>query len=61
LYDPANYELVTIYCFAPLHGHFEKKAMRQFIQDYWLEYFPKLPVYQTFVARLNRLEAPFNH
>ena len=29
-------ELVTIYCFAHLHGHFEKKAMRQFIQDYWL-------------------------
>jgi hypothetical protein len=52
-------ELVTIYCFGHLHGHFEKKAMHQFIQEYWLEYFPKLPAYQTFVARLNRLEATF--
>jgi hypothetical protein len=50
---------MTIYCFAHLHGHFEKKAMRQFMQDYWLEYFPKLPAYQTIVARLNRLEATF--
>jgi hypothetical protein len=33
--------------------------MHQFIQDYWSEYFPKLPAYQTFVARLNRLEATF--
>lgn len=52
-------ELVTIYWFAHLHGHFEKKAMHQFIHDYWLAYFPKLPAYQTFVARLNRLEATF--
>jgi hypothetical protein len=52
-------ELVTIYCFAHLHGHFEKKAMHQFIQDYWAECFPKLPAYQTFVARLNRLEPTF--
>ena len=52
-------ELVTIYCFAHLHGHFEKKAMHQFIKEYWLAYFPKLPAYQTFVARLNRLEATF--
>lgn len=52
-------ELVTIYCFAHLHGHFEKKAMHQFIRTYWSEYFPQLPAYQTFVARLNRLEATF--
>lgn len=49
-------ELVTIYCFGHLHGHFEKNAMHQFIRQYWAEYFPKLPSYQTFVARLNRLE-----
>lgn len=52
-------ELVTIYWFGHLHGHFEKKAMRQFIHNYWREFFPKLPSYQTFVARLNRLEATF--
>ena len=52
-------ELVTIYWFAHLHGHFEKKAMHHFIRHYWREFFPKLPSYQTFVARLNRLEATF--
>lgn len=52
-------ELLTIYCFGHLHGHFEKKAMHQFIKQYWSEYFPKLPSYQTFVARLNRLEPTF--
>lgn len=52
-------ELVTIYWFAHLQGHFEKKAMHQFIRDYWRGFFPTLPSYQTFVARLNRLEATF--
>lgn len=52
-------ELVTIYCFGHLHGHFEKKAIHQFIKQYWSEYFPKLPSSQTFVARLNRLELTF--
>jgi hypothetical protein len=52
-------ELVTIYCFGHLHGRFEKKAIHQFIRRYWAEYFPKLPAYQTFVARLNCLEATF--
>jgi len=52
-------ELVAIYWFAHLHGQFEKKAMHQFIHNYWRVFFPKLPSYQTFVARLNRLEATF--
>ena len=33
--------------------------MHEFIRDYWWEYFPKLPAYQTFVARLNQLEPTF--
>lgn len=52
-------ELVTIYWFAHRHGRFEKKAMYEFIRDYWRAYFPKLPAYQTFVARLNQLEPTF--
>ena len=52
-------ELVTIYVFGHLQGQFEKKAIYTFIRTYWLEYFPKLPAYQTFVARLNRLEPTF--
>ena len=52
-------ELLAIYWFCHLHQRFEKKAMHAFIRDYWLEYFPKLPAYQTFVARLNQLEPTF--
>jgi len=52
-------ELVAIYWFAHLHGHFEKKAMHKFIHDSWPAFFPTLPGYPTFVTRLNRLEATF--
>lgn len=52
-------ELITIYFFGHRHRLFEKKAMHQFIAQYWHEFFPRLPAYQTFVARLNRLEATF--
>lgn len=52
-------ELITIYWFGHLNGRFAKKAIYQFIHAYYFAYFPKLPAYQTFVARLNRLEASF--
>ena len=52
-------ELVAIYLFAHLNGKFEKKAMHRFIDQYWLHFFPRLPAYQTFVARLNLLEQTF--
>ena len=35
--------LITIYWFAHLHGHFEKKARHRFIRHDCLAYFPKLP------------------
>jgi hypothetical protein len=49
-------ELVTIWFFAHLEGCFEKKRMHRLIRNYWREWFPRLPGYQTFVLRLNRLE-----
>jgi len=52
-------ELITIYWFGHQQGRFEKKAIHALIKDYWLAYFPKLPAYQTFVARLNQLEPTF--
>ncbi len=52
-------ELITIYWFGHLNQRWEKKAIHEFIQAYWLHYFPKLPAYQTFVARLNQMEASF--
>jgi hypothetical protein len=52
-------ELVTIRLFAHLEGCFEKKRMHRLILKYWREWFPRLPSYQTFVLRLNRLEQTF--
>src|SRR5690349_9587697 len=52
-------ELMTIWFFAHLHGYFEKKQMHTFIKHYWQPWFPHLPAYQTFVLRLNHLEASF--
>ena len=56
----SDQELITIYWFGHLNQRFEKKAIHEFVQSYWLHYFPKLPADQTFVARLNQLEASFH-
>jgi hypothetical protein len=52
-------ELITIWFFAHLEGCFEKKKMHELILKYWLDWFPHLPSYQTFVLRINRLEQTF--
>lgn len=52
-------ELVTVYLFGHLQGVFEKKAIHRLIDNYWLHFFPRLPSYQTFVARLNQMEQTF--
>src|SRR5215210_5332785 len=59
--DPefTDQELITIWFFAHLEGCFEKKRMHRLILKYWLDWFPLLPSYQTFVLRLNRLEPTF--
>src|SRR5438045_5668654 len=59
--EPAftDQELITIWFFAHLEGCFEKKRMHRLILKYWLTWFPRLPSYQTFVLRLNRLEPTF--
>ena len=59
--DPVftDQELITIWFFAHLEGCFEKKKMHQLILKYWPQWFTRLPGYQTFVLRLNRLEPTF--
>lgn len=52
-------ELIAIYLFGHAQGLFEKKAIYKLIDKYWRHYFPRLPAYQTFVARLNLLEQSF--
>ncbi len=52
-------ESLTIWFFAHLNGVFQKKQMLRFMQNYWSDWFPQLPSYQTFVLRLNQLAATF--
>jgi len=52
-------ECITIYLFGIAEGKFEVKAIHQFIRDYWLEWFPKLPSYQKFNKRINLLAPAF--
>lgn len=52
-------ELLAIWFFAHLSGFYEKKKMHEFIKNYWFDWFPRLPSYQTFVYRLNLLEPTF--
>lgn len=52
-------ELMTIWLFAHLNGFSQKKQMHSFIKNYWADWFPRLPAYQTFVYRLNLLESSF--
>ncbi len=52
-------EVVTIYLFGHLNSMFNKKEIHQFIQHYWSAWFPALPRYQSFSARLNLLEQTF--
>lgn len=52
-------ELITIWFFAHLNDKFQKKKMHEFIKNYWFDWFPLLPAYQTFVLRLNQLEPSF--
>src|SRR5436305_12299800 len=52
-------ELITIWFFAHLEGRFEKKKRHSLILKYWRAWFPRLPSYQTFVLRLNRLQPTF--
>jgi hypothetical protein len=52
-------ELVSIWFFGHLNGKFQKKQIYNFILDYWADWFPLLPSYQTFCYRLNLLEQSF--
>lgn len=58
-------ELITVYLFGQLNEKFKHRQIHQFIQEYWLDWFPNLPSYQAFNRRLNLLgdnfQAMFAH
>ncbi len=48
-------ELITIYLFGHIQGHFRQKRIYEYILQHFFDWFPDLPSYQAFNARLNEL------
>lgn len=52
-------ELITVYLWGKKTGLSTRKDVYRFTKTYLLEWFPKLPSYQAFCRRLNRLAEAF--
>lgn len=52
-------ELITVYLFGQLQGHFKQKRIHQYISQHFKAWFPDLPAYQTFNYRLNSIAESF--
>jgi hypothetical protein len=52
-------ELVTIYLFGHLSGHFSQRRTYDYIAGHWRAWFPELPFYQACNYRLNLLSPSF--
>jgi Transposase DDE domain len=53
-------ELITIYLFCVVYeDQFKIKSMHRYIKNHWHSWFPLLPCYQAFNARLNNLWEAF--
>ena len=48
-------ELITVYLFGQLQGHFKQNQIHQYIWQHFRDWFPDLPAYQTFNYRLNNV------
>lgn len=48
-------ELITVYLFGQLQGHFKQNRIHQYICQHFRDWFPDLPAYQSFNNRLNNL------
>ncbi|MBI3654704.1 MAG: IS982 family transposase, partial [Acidobacteria bacterium] len=48
-------ELVTIYLFGHLQGHFQQRRIYDYVGGHWRAWFPDLPSDQAFNYRLNLL------
>ena len=52
-------ECITVYLWGIVQRRFEKKTIYNYTKNHLLEWFPKLPSYQAFSNRLNRLAPAF--
>ena len=57
--DFTDQELVTVYLFGHLQGHFQQRRIYHYIRGHWRAWFPNLPSYQAFNYRLNQLSPSF--
>ena len=48
-------ELITVYLFGQLQGHFKQNRIHQYMWQHFRDWFPELPGYQSFNYRLNNL------
>ena len=48
-------ECITVYLWGIIQRRFEQKAIYKYTENHLLDWFPKLPSYQAFSKRLNRL------
>ena len=53
--DFTDQELLTVYLFGHLQGHFLQRRIYDYTRGHWLSWFPDLPTYQAFNYRLNLL------
>ena len=52
-------ECITVYLWGVSQRRFEQKAIYEYTRNHLLEWFPKLPSYQAFSDRLNKLAPAF--
>jgi hypothetical protein len=53
-------EIITIYLFCvAFHEKYKVKSIHKYILQHWIDWFPNLPSYETFVNRLNRISVLF--
>jgi len=52
-------ELLTMYLFGHLQGHFSQRRIYDYVRRHWHEWFPRLPSYQACNRRLNDLAETF--
>ena len=52
-------EVLTVYLWGVLRGQHKLKGIHTYANDHLRDWFPRLPSYQTFVSRLNRLSPVF--
>jgi hypothetical protein len=52
-------ELLTVYLFGHLQGHFLQRRIYDYLNQHWRAWFPHFPSYQAFNYRLNNLSPSF--